>query len=227
MAKPQPMQPIYLEGQQPRFQPNAIIRWLLDSGKVDILEVMALPVPIEDKAQFHQMMGYSVDGFAEVYGQTAPGIVGHCDRQAGYVQRGVDPCEGGECVADHVCLKHSTQARVTKSSWTDPGHSCGQWRDVTDVHHSFSQESFSSKVKLSCGHEVLYKHCTSPLVVGHIKVGDEVKCHGLGCCSTCCPTFVGACSCESNGCQETVCNGRCGCAKCHLSYSDFLSSRSE
>jgi hypothetical protein len=64
----QPMQPIVKVDGQLRFQPNKIVEFLLDSpiNKVDLNLLAAMDFSDEDRAQFAQLIGYSVDGLFEL-----------------------------------------------------------------------------------------------------------------------------------------------------------------
>jgi len=69
---PQPMQPV-IKGTDGvlRFRANAIVRHLLDhgfggqpvEGGVDLNRLAMLDFPQEDRAQFAQLIGYSVSGY--------------------------------------------------------------------------------------------------------------------------------------------------------------------
>jgi hypothetical protein len=65
-----PMQPIELKGEVYRFKENEIISYLVDSGKINLNEISLLPFKKEDKEQFWQLMGYSVSGYGDVFGDT-------------------------------------------------------------------------------------------------------------------------------------------------------------
>jgi len=61
-----PMQPIYVDGDNiVRFRANAIVRWLVDSGRVDLNDVTKNMDSMNryDIAQFWQMLGTSVSAF--------------------------------------------------------------------------------------------------------------------------------------------------------------------
>ena len=62
-----PMQPIVRDqiGTY-RFKHNAIVRHLLDSGSIDLNQIAAMNFSDEDREQFAQLIGYSVDGFCEM-----------------------------------------------------------------------------------------------------------------------------------------------------------------
>jgi len=64
------MQPISFDEQgTPRFQQNAVVRWLVDEAKKKGLTLNDFPVgelPQTDVEQFWQMMGYSVGGYCEL-----------------------------------------------------------------------------------------------------------------------------------------------------------------
>ena len=68
LERPQPMQPVVLEEGQPRFKANALLKNLFATGKLDLNEIRgwAKHLPIEDQEQFWQLLGYSVDGFADL-----------------------------------------------------------------------------------------------------------------------------------------------------------------
>ena len=67
-----PMQPIYLDTHgTARFKENAIVRYLFDlctqKGIADLNTMAIMPFSIEDRMQFHQLIGYSVCGFGELH----------------------------------------------------------------------------------------------------------------------------------------------------------------
>ena len=49
-----------------RFKANAIARYLLDNGGYDMNDLATLPVSDEDRAQFAQLIGYSLSGFGDL-----------------------------------------------------------------------------------------------------------------------------------------------------------------
>lgn len=49
-----------------RFRENAIVRYLLDAGPFDMNALALMPFSDEDREQFAQLIGYSVDGFADL-----------------------------------------------------------------------------------------------------------------------------------------------------------------
>lgn len=63
-----PMQPIvHADDGVIRFRANAIVRYLLDHGGIDLNQIARLPnIPREDAAQFAQLIGYSVSGYGEL-----------------------------------------------------------------------------------------------------------------------------------------------------------------
>lgn len=63
-----PIQPIgYDRHGVIRFKENKIIRWLCDTGKLNLNETAVLPgIPKEDHEQLAQLLGYSVSGFGEL-----------------------------------------------------------------------------------------------------------------------------------------------------------------
>ena len=49
-----------------RFHANAIVRHLLDHGKIDLNQIALLDVSQEDHEQFAQLIGYSICGYHEL-----------------------------------------------------------------------------------------------------------------------------------------------------------------
>ncbi len=49
-----------------RFRQNAIVRHLLDNGPFDLNDLAQLPFSDDDRAQFAQLIGYSVAGWCEL-----------------------------------------------------------------------------------------------------------------------------------------------------------------
>jgi hypothetical protein len=70
MTKPnrqQPMQSVEKDHDGvTRFRGNAIVRHLLDHGKIDLNQIALLDVPQEDREQFAQLIGYSIRGYHEL-----------------------------------------------------------------------------------------------------------------------------------------------------------------
>ena len=69
----QPIQPLYTDDRGVlRFQPNAIVRYLLDFGGIDMNRLAVLPFNQEDQEQFAMLIGYSLSGFGDLsYASTA------------------------------------------------------------------------------------------------------------------------------------------------------------
>ncbi len=61
-----PIQPLEDDRGVPRFKENKIIRWMLDTGKLDLNEVAMTGFPTEDQEQLAQLIGYSLSGFSEL-----------------------------------------------------------------------------------------------------------------------------------------------------------------
>jgi hypothetical protein len=62
-----PMQPIVVaDDGVVRFEPNQIVRFLLDNGGFDLNQLTIRGFPEVDWEQFAQLIGYSVDGFADL-----------------------------------------------------------------------------------------------------------------------------------------------------------------
>lgn len=61
------MQPIVIVDGVARFKANGVVKKLLEEGSLDLNRIgLWKDVSIEDKEQFWQMLGYSVDGFADL-----------------------------------------------------------------------------------------------------------------------------------------------------------------
>jgi hypothetical protein len=67
MSDKHPMQPVVLDGHGViRFKQNAVVRYLLDAGGIDMNMIAVLPFSQDDRQHFAQLIGYSVDGYAEL-----------------------------------------------------------------------------------------------------------------------------------------------------------------
>jgi len=65
--KKQPNQPLVRDAHGTvRFQENAIVRYILDAGGIDMNGIALMPFSREDREQFAQLIGYSVCGFGEL-----------------------------------------------------------------------------------------------------------------------------------------------------------------
>lgn len=61
------MQPIYRDDDGVvRFRQNAIVRYLLDAGHLDLNDIALRRFDDEDRAQLAQLIGYSLSGFSEL-----------------------------------------------------------------------------------------------------------------------------------------------------------------
>ena len=61
-----PIQPIIDVNGVHRFKENKIVSALLDTGILDMNAIARLEFSTEDREQFAQLIGYSVDGFSEL-----------------------------------------------------------------------------------------------------------------------------------------------------------------
>lgn len=62
-----PIQPLYTDDHGVlRFKANAIVRYLLDFGGIDMNKLAVLPFSDEDRIQFAQLIGYSLGGFGDL-----------------------------------------------------------------------------------------------------------------------------------------------------------------
>jgi hypothetical protein len=67
MTPPHPMQPIVLDEVGVfRFKENAIVCALLDTGTLDMNKIAMMTFSREDREQFAQLIGYSVEGASEL-----------------------------------------------------------------------------------------------------------------------------------------------------------------
>ena len=77
-----PMQPIVVDEGIPHFVANSIVRFLYKAGPFDMNTIMELPgVSREEREQFAQLIGYTVNGFGEL-GYADPGTVAKADHYA-------------------------------------------------------------------------------------------------------------------------------------------------
>lgn len=66
------MQPLYTDERGVlRFKANAIVRYLLDFGGIDMNKLAVLPFSDEDRQQFAQLIGYSLGGYGDLSYVTA------------------------------------------------------------------------------------------------------------------------------------------------------------
>lgn len=62
-----PLQPVYKDEHGTfRFKKNAIVRFLLDKGGIDLNMISKKEFDQEDREQFASLIGYSLSGFAEL-----------------------------------------------------------------------------------------------------------------------------------------------------------------
>jgi hypothetical protein len=68
----QPQQPLVMSDGVVRFQRNKVVQLLIDTGKLNLNDIWILyrskTVSLEDLVQLYQLIGYSVNGFSEVFG---------------------------------------------------------------------------------------------------------------------------------------------------------------
>ena len=77
-----PMQPVVI-GKDGciRFQENAILRWLVDSGHINLNEIALMHFDDEDRMQLAQLIGYTVSGFGDL-SFADPVVVAEADEKA-------------------------------------------------------------------------------------------------------------------------------------------------
>lgn len=62
-----PIQPLYKdEHGTVRFKENALVRYLLDEGGLDMNKLAYVEASQDDREQFAQLIGYSLSGFSEL-----------------------------------------------------------------------------------------------------------------------------------------------------------------
>lgn len=62
-----PLQPVYRDEHGTiRFKENAIVRYLLDNGGIDMNKLALLHFSQADREQFASLIGYSLSGFSEL-----------------------------------------------------------------------------------------------------------------------------------------------------------------
>lgn len=62
-----PIQPLIMDKNNVlRFKENVIVRYILDNGGIDLNHIVQQEFPKEDLEQFYQLIGYSLDGFADL-----------------------------------------------------------------------------------------------------------------------------------------------------------------
>lgn len=67
MRAKHPVQPLVRDKHKTlRFKQNAIVRFLLDNGPNDMNKLAVMPFTNEDRAQFAQLIGYSLSGYSEL-----------------------------------------------------------------------------------------------------------------------------------------------------------------
>jgi hypothetical protein len=67
MDEEHPIQPIVRDSHGTvRFKENAIVRYLLDNGGIDMNKLATLPFCQNDREQFAQLIGYSLSGFGDL-----------------------------------------------------------------------------------------------------------------------------------------------------------------
>ena len=66
LGDPHPIQQIREYNSITRFRRNEIVLWLLDAGPFDMNTIALMPFNQEDRVQFAQLIGYSVDGFFDL-----------------------------------------------------------------------------------------------------------------------------------------------------------------
>ena len=86
-----PMQPLVRDEQGvPRFQKNRLVRYLLDAGGIDLNQLsifaQAAEVTKQERMQLAQLIGYSVDGFADLSYST-PAMIRKADEAASKLRK--------------------------------------------------------------------------------------------------------------------------------------------
>jgi len=66
MKTKHPTQPLVRKDGVLRFKENAIVRYLLDAGKINMNDLAVMPFDREDRRQFAQLIGYSLSGYGDL-----------------------------------------------------------------------------------------------------------------------------------------------------------------
>lgn len=86
-----PMQPIgFDEDGVIRFKRNAIVRLLLDTGKLTLNDLACMSFSQTDWQQFYQLIGYSVSGYGDL-SNVSEGSIANADEQADGLRKNSDP----------------------------------------------------------------------------------------------------------------------------------------
>ena len=65
-----PIQPLEMIDGVKRFKQNKILGYLFDQGCIDMNKLAMIDFPQDDRQQFAQLIGYSLDGYSELsYGE--------------------------------------------------------------------------------------------------------------------------------------------------------------
>lgn len=63
-----PTQPIIIDSQGVRrFKANQIVKFLIDNSNITLNYLSTIPFDDEDRKQFMQLLGYSVDGYHDIF----------------------------------------------------------------------------------------------------------------------------------------------------------------
>jgi hypothetical protein len=66
MKTKHPTQPLVRKDGVVRFKENAIVRYLLDAGKISMNDLAVMPFDRDDRNQFAQLIGYSLCGYGDL-----------------------------------------------------------------------------------------------------------------------------------------------------------------
>lgn len=62
-----PKQPIEIVDGVERFKVNPIVRFIFGRSDLDLNKLSQIPFDLDDKKQFMQLLGYSVDGYNDLF----------------------------------------------------------------------------------------------------------------------------------------------------------------
>lgn len=86
-----------------RFRQNAIVRFLLDAGPFNLEKLATMPFSDEDRAQFSQLIGYSVGGYSDLfYVEEHP--IGHSPMAADRYRAAMDRTRHTTLRADEILV---------------------------------------------------------------------------------------------------------------------------
>jgi len=128
-----PMQPIVMVGNVIRFKQNAIVRYLLDNGGIDLNKIAVQGFSDEDQMQFAQLIGYSVSGYGDLNYASAESVAAADEIAAAL-------CDQKAAIPAH--------AEITAGPWID------EEQHISPAVFSFAPEPAERECCLFAGHPI-------------------------------------------------------------------------